>query len=353
MSGVCEKGEPVKLAWAAVAHPDHPYGYGVINKRLSLALSQAGATILPGRAFGWDAVVAVALPLAWLAGPDVIFHTMYECRPLPPDWGAVGNRCGAVWVTSQFCYDLFREAGVSVPMFVSGYGIDPEIFRPSARPSASVRGGGPMRFLVWGRGMVSRKNVLLAARAFLAAALPPYEAVLEIKVNDHFASEGMIFKDAQGKAIPNIHVVAGDWTDTQMANWLGSGDCMIYLSAGEGYGLMPLEAMATGMPLICAYNTGMMTYLTPENALLVPTVGQEVSQNYTQRFGVESTWCKPDFEAAVNHIRWVFENREAAYAIGRRAAADAAKLTWEAAGRRALVEIQAHYGRPEHGHAGG
>lgn len=335
----------MRLAWAGIAHPDHPYGYGVINKRLSMALSQAGATILPPRAFGWDAIVGVALPLAWLTGPQVVMHTMYEAEPLPADWVTVLNRCGLVWSPSHYCKDLFRDAGVTTPIFVSGYGVDQEIFYPVARPSASVQAGGPFRFLVWARGLVSRKNALLAARAFLAAHLPVDEAVLEVKVNQDFASEGMIFKDEGGRMIRNVHIRTGDWTDTELGNWLRSGDCMIYLSAGEGFGLMPLEAMATGLPVICAHNTGMMDYLTPENAWLVPTARRVASPNYSQRFGVESTWCEPDFDAAVELIRRAFYNREEGMAVGGRAAEDVASLwTWAGAGRRALAAIREHFG---------
>lgn len=351
----------MKLAWAAIAHPDHPYGYGVINGRLSRALHQAGATILPPRAFGWDAIVGVALPLAWLTGPAVVMHTMYEAEPLPADWVTVLNRCGLVWSPSTYCRDLFRDAGVTTPIFVSGYGVDHETFYPIERPSESVQAGGPFRFLIWARGLVSRKNALLAARAFVAANLPADEAVLEVKVNEHFAADGMVFKDDSGRPFSNIHIRTGDWTDTELANWLRSGDCMIYLSAGEGFGLMPLEAMATGLPVICAHNTGMLDYLTPDNAWLVPTVGRAPAPSYTQRFGVASTWCKPDFDAAVELIRRAFYQRDEALKIGRRAAADVlANWSWEAAGRRALAEIRTHYGSgasstdglAEDGHAG-
>ena len=327
----------MKLAWAALAHPDHPYGYAVINRRLSLALSQAGVEILPNRSYGWDLIVSVSLPLAWVSGPEVVVHTMYEMTPLPEDWVAVLNRCRGVWAPSWWVKELFTEAGVTVPIFVSGYGYDPEIYTPIDRRTADTRvaDGRRFRYLVWARGLVSRKNALMAARAFHAAHLPVDEVELEIKVNDNFAADGFTFRNDDGKVIPNIRVVTGDWSDTQMAQWLYEGDCQIYLSGGEGFGLMPFEGMATALPTICAFNTGMRDFLTPSCARLVESDGLEENVGYTMRFGVPSYQHKPNFDQAVEHIRWVHNNRSAAYDMGLRAAAHVAPMTWQAAGERA------------------
>jgi glycosyltransferase involved in cell wall biosynthesis len=182
----------------------------------------------------------------------------------------------------------------------------------------------------------------MAIKVFVAANLP--DAVMEVKVNvdDELSRDGMSVTGHK-----EIRFIKADWPAMQVANWLRGGDVMLYLSSGEGFGLMPLEAMATGLPVICAYNSGMMDYLTPQNALLVqcPSLAPVPSFNYFREpappvfFGYQ-----PDFDEAVAHLRWAYANREAAYAIGRQAAVDTHHWTWQRAGAKALAALETFAG---------
>jgi hypothetical protein len=49
----------------------------------------------------------------------------------------------------------------------------------------------------------------------------------------------------------NIKVITDDFNDDQMLNLYYSHDVLIYPSYGEGFGFIPLQALATGMPTIC------------------------------------------------------------------------------------------------------
>lgn len=350
----------LRIAWAPFAHPDAPMGYGVIASKLREALTSAGADMLPSTAFGWDCVVAVSLPAAWPSGQhgrreDLVWHTMFELEPLPRGWAEALNRSAAVWVPSPWCKDLFEAHGVTVPVFASGYGVDGSIFYPidrttdpsglspqgrSHRPLAAERR--PYRVLVWSQALVGRKNALMALRAFLDCGFAADEAEIEIKVNADYGAEGI--KGPDGNWLPNARVIAANWPASQVADWLRSGDVLVYLSGGEGFGLMPLEAMATGLPVVCADNTGMRDYLTSENALLVPSTGKRKSVSYSLRFGVDCYEEMPDQDAARDWLRWCFEHREEAYRIGRRGAETAAALTWQKAGERALAQLTEIFG---------
>ena len=120
---------------------------------------------------------------------------------------------------------------------------------------------------------------------------------------------------------------------------------LLYLSGGEGYGLMPLESMACGTPVIAPIHTGMADYLTPANTLEVPTVGMEESPTYDFRFGYKAFQRLPDGDAVIERLRWAYFNHDALTALGTRAAADAATLTWDRAGEQALAHLQAHVTR--------
>jgi glycosyltransferase involved in cell wall biosynthesis len=49
----------------------------------------------------------------------------------------------------------------------------------------------------------------------------------------------------------NITTVFDDMTEAQMVNLFHRNDALVYPGWGEGFGLIPLQALATGMPTIC------------------------------------------------------------------------------------------------------
>ena len=336
---------PLKIAMAAFAHPDMPAGYGVIGAKLHASLLGAGAHVLLGTEAGWDCVIAISLPAMWpfpggRKREDMVFHTMFEVAPLPPAWVGPLNCSGLVWAPAQSSADLFREAGVTAPIMVSGYGVDPSVYYPVERAHSDR----PYTFLIFGSGLIGRKNVLRAMQCFIDAGLPAKDAQLIVKVNAGQSADYM--QDKNGKPYPNVKIIAEDWRyQTQIADLMRSCDCGISLSAGEGFGLQPLEQMATGLPIILHHSTGVLDYATRENTLPVYTVGKERSAEYERRFGGVFWQNVPDMAQAVDLIRFAFYNREIVAQVGVRAAQDVAeKWTWEQAGQRALRLLEAHYG---------
>lgn len=331
--------QPLKVAWGPIASEGAPYGYGTIGAELKRALAGAGACMAPLTAFDWDIAVGMGWPAAWIMGQhgprrDFCWHTMFEAVPFPSGWADVVNRSAGLWAPSQWVAEQFVEAGVTVPVFVAGYGVNTETFAPPA-VDRSERADEPFRVLAWARGLLSRKNLVMAIRAFVAADLP--DAVLEVKVNqdDELSTDGM---GVTGRS--DVTFIKRDWPSVTLANWLRSGDVLLYLSAGEGFGLMPLEAMATGLPVICAANTGMLEYLTPQNALLVPCSSMVPVTSLGMSTDGERFGYQPDFDAAVEHLRWAYSHRDALCDLGRTAASDAAKWTWQRAGTEALSGLQ-------------
>jgi len=337
--------EPLKISMAAFAHKDAPSGYGVIGVRLHEHLALAGANILPGTDAGWDCVVAISLPAMWpfpggRKREDVVFHTMFEVAPLPPSWIGPLNCSGLVWVPAQSSADLFREAGVTATIMVSGYGVDPTTYYPVVRQHEDR----PYTFLIFGSALIGRKNVLRAIQAFIAAGLPVEDTQLIVKLNAGMSADYV--QDEHGKPYPNVKVIAEDWRyQTQIADLMRECDCGISLSAGEGWGLQPCEQMATGLPVILHHSTGVLDYATKENTLPVYTAGTERSPEYERRFQGVYWQNVPDMAQAVDLIRFAFYNREIVAQVGARAAQDVAgKWTWKLAGERALRLLEAHYG---------
>lgn len=332
------------LAWEADGSGSNGYAYAAQQHRVHL--DRHGVKFVNAYTGGWDALVAVCTPTCWAIGParvkrpDLVFHTMFEGSPLPPGWVENLNCAGLIWTPSDYCKELFEQSGVTTPIFKAGYGVDHHAYKEVDRTGRK----GTMKFVIWADSLISRKNVVRAVRAFVDAGLP--EAELEIKLHS-FAGMGpdLLFSDRNGNPLANITIHTDVWPRQRVARWLQDADCGIYLSGGEGLGLMPLESIATGLPMVVAHNTGMKEYLSPANALLVPCPTTKIEMTYSVGYGYQCSMAVPDHEAAVEHIRWVYRNREKAYDIGAQGAIEARKWTWENESFKALTAIRDHFGK--------
>lgn len=335
----------MKLSWVTLARGDD-HGYAVVSRELCLAVEKAGATFLEPWTFGADLTVVFALPATFFfpggrPRRDIVWHTMIEVEPMPPAWVPILNLCGAVWAPSTWVAETFRQQGVTVPIFVSGYGISPKVHHPPA--AKPILPG--LRVGVWGDSFGSRKRVLASIEAFLAAGLPD-DAVMEVKVNSPrlITPKKLIM---HGQEESRVRIFNQSWSIGKMTDWLRSLDVLVYMSGGEGYGLMPLEAMACGTPVISGLHTGLLDYMTADNCLPVPCDGLIEAPSYDYRFGYKAYMRDCESAAVSEQLRWAYGNQEALAALGQKAAADVAGMTWERAGVDALAALEwvVSYGR--------
>jgi glycosyltransferase involved in cell wall biosynthesis len=185
-----------------------------------------------------------------------------------------------------------------------------------------------MRFGIWADTIPSRKNVFKAVQSFVEAALP--DAELDVKLHS-FAGMGdtTMFADKNGRPLANISIHTGAWPRKKLVAWLQSLDCMIYLSGGEGYGLMPLEAAACGLTTICHNSTGMKEYLNKDAFYLVESDGLEKALSYTIGYGYPAMIPKPNYDQAVELIRYAYTHRQETYDRGYLAQQIAQQHSWE------------------------
>jgi glycosyltransferase involved in cell wall biosynthesis len=332
-----EAPSPMRLAWGALT-TDSGHGYGYISHRYPSALAEAGVDVVNPYDPDWDLSAFISTPVGWF--PDfqerLVLHTMYEAWPLPKWWVQNMNRAGLIWTPSTWCRDLFLESGVTRPIMVSPYGVDADVYQPVSRRGRD----GIFRVALWGDTLFSRKNVWQAIKVFIDADIP--DSVLEVKLSALFSRDVIgnvsVAIGPDGKPFPkNVKIVTGTWPESSIVTWLQRADVGIYLSGGEGFGLMPLNQMSTGLPIVCTYNTGMMEYLTYESAMLVPCFrGLASPGSYEQRSEHEV----PDYAVAVDMLRWAAANREAACEIGERAADRAKQFSWTRAGALAATGLE-------------
>lgn len=159
-------------------------------------------------------------------------------------------------VSSELQVDSFLKNGYpSDKLLFAPLGVDCERFRPDAlQPSRRPRQRGET-FRVIQVGQVSLlKGFQYALRALEILNDPEIELVL-------FGGIGWrairVFIDSYRRRGLTIHNLSGD-----PLPWLQSAHVCIHPSISDGFGLAPLEAMATGVPAIVSTQTGMKDAIT-------------------------------------------------------------------------------------------
>jgi len=307
-------------------------GYGQVGRNMEWALQENGVETIDHREFGWDFRIFPTNPHAWLVpqdgsiADDLIILTTFDGDLLPDNWVRILNRAGAIWVPSKWSKEVFRYSGVVRPIMVAGYGVMPDVFNWVDRDYNES----PFTFLAWGGRAFDRKNAMTTIKVFGKLNLPDCRLVVKL-------STGRIKEITSDRDIKVYNQELADW---ELAMFLYPVNCLIYPSSAEGFGLMPLEAMATGLPVILTDYSGMQDYMTPETCIPLRVKEIADAKLTNMMFGSEARWAMPDEDDLADKMLWAYYNREELKEIGRKASEYVlSNWTWLDAGARAKVEL--------------
>ena len=270
-----------------------------------------------------------------------IGYTMFETTLPPRYWAESMNNCRRVIVPCAQNVQAFRDIGVTVPMDVVGLGVDAD------RWTYFDRTGNPFGFtFLMSAGITMRKNPVGAARAFVDAFpnVPKYADVrLILKTRARRCASGFWDWEEEIPNDPRIQVICEDSTPEEMVFWMHSADAFVFPSHSEGFGLPPLQAMCTGLPVIVSDNSGMSEYCDDRYNYPVPChevkVPDQANGGFPTEWGDVGNWWNPNHEALVETMRSVYENRDKSLQKGK-AAADwvRERWTWENS-CRAILDV--------------
>lgn len=179
-----------------------------------------------------------------------IGYTAWESTQLKPGWKEQMLLVDELWATSQWSADIFKETTGREDVFVYNHGITPD-WKPIRRSNIGV-----FRFLHVGEPQV-RKNGQLVVDAFaeLFGNDPNFQLILKvssINTTRAFGKDGSIIGSPDSK-YSNIVVIDDYLSHNQMIELYHKSNAIVYPTMGEGFGFMPLQALATGMPCISTY----------------------------------------------------------------------------------------------------
>ena len=206
-------------------------------------LIEAGDAFMPGRA-AQEAAGRLGVPAVGFCHTDpaalASLHLgEWASAPAQARWGAIYNRFDLVIAPSRFIAGRLREAGVE-RVAVQPLGVDTDFFQPSAEARDSVRAqlglAANERLLVFAGRAAREKNVTLLVET-LDLLGAPYRLLL-------------IGAGARLPFHPRIACVDFETDQRRLVRWLAGADAFVHANDQEPFGLVALEALACGLPVV-------------------------------------------------------------------------------------------------------
>lgn len=211
-------------------------GYGYATERMIASLTRLGHTVKQNDP---NAPVQIWFdqPHNWKWNDNDQYRIGYhpwESTRLKEGWVDLMNECDEVWTPSPLIAKWYADDGITRPIHVYEHGVD-TVWTPKERKVDDK-----IRFLHVGAEAV-RKGGSQTMEAFRKAFPNRDDVALTMKMTN------------RGWNIPNIgrvSIVNKKVNIRQLVQLYHYNHIFVYPSMGEGFGLTPLQALATGMPTI-------------------------------------------------------------------------------------------------------
>ncbi|MBN1814709.1 MAG: glycosyltransferase family 4 protein [Anaerolineae bacterium] len=256
----------------------------------------------------WDVdgtalVMAIPLWYPFVHARRLAAFTMCESTQIPREFiPPIEEHARLVIVPCEHCRKVY-ERMTDKPVRVAPLGIDPGEYQPMYRGQRDQ----PYTFL-WSGTPDLRKGYDLAYGGFYRA----FGHRMDVKLIMHFREFPLGLK---GCTDPNVELIEGMISQERWLALLKQADCFLYPARGEGWGLPPREAAATGLPAIVT-NWGGLSDQIDRWALPV-----RVSHLVPATFGPWDTgeigeWAEPDVTHLVARMQWCVEHKREAAEMG-------------------------------------
>lgn len=209
-----------------------------------------------------------------------IGYTPWESTRIPEAWPFYINKMTELWTTSNACKEWYEASGkIEVPIRVLHHGINREHFPVAKR---SYDDSESFKFLHIGEPS-PRKGGEMVYKAFKEAFGDDPTTKLVIKGAPRFEVE-----------LDNVVVVDLMLSQEDLLDLYHRCHAFVYPGNGEGFGLLPFQAAASGMPTLCTEWGGSLDYIDYCWPL---KVAELVETDYEPHEGL---WAQPDFDALVD-----------------------------------------------------
>lgn len=303
-----------------------PDGYGMSRDHMLAELAHLGVKMSEINA---DQKVALVYNYPYnvisIRNDVRVLFTMFESDKIPEDWKDYLLLANEVIVPSQWCAGVFAKEGIKTTVVPLGY--NDRVFTYQQRPKRDV-----FTFIHY-NSFNLRKGFQEVFEAFTQefGKIEPVRLILKT------VQETTALPIVRS-VYPNIDVRKGVMSEQELVGLLQEADCMVYPSRGEGFGITPLEAMATGIPAIVPNAHGISEYFNKDFMLEVKaTERMPALHNHFKGQNIgDMVVC--DVADLRKQMRYAFENQDQMRYLGVKASGYVKKYTYrQTAGRLAAI----------------
>lgn len=257
-----------------------------------------------------------------------ILSCAWECSLLHPQWTECCNRFDAVFVESQFAVDVFKNSGVTVPVYCV-----PNYENVSDYITKTEENKGTYKFYSI-QQWTERKNGVGLLRAYFNAFTSADDVLLVLKTYITRVEENQNQRDAIKDGIANlkkdmnlpgnyppVFLISDKLTDEEIVKMHEECDCYVCLDRGESWGIPFAAAAAAGNPVIATDWGGTRQFLNAENSYPVKYQLSYVfnMSHFSPFYAGFQQWASPSEPDAAALMRHVYDSRGEAFLVGKKA----------------------------------
>lgn len=178
-----------------------------------------------------------------------VIFTMFESTQLPFEFVEELNKFDKVIVPNNWNAFHFKRQGVYVPISVIPLYVNTKLFFPESISSGIFNFGTANND--------PRKRLSRTIKNFRKAFPEEKNVRLKVKLSPQEQSVDIIDR--------RIEIIRENFSDEQMRRWYNSIDVFVSSVSAEGWGMMQLESMACGKPIIAPNYAGLKEFLNDDN----------------------------------------------------------------------------------------
>jgi glycosyltransferase involved in cell wall biosynthesis len=203
-----------------------------------------------------DVKLNFCMPQDYKYGPHTIGYTPWESTKIPKSWQSGLLKVDDLWTTSTWTAKIFETLTGRDDIFVLHHGLadiwqnpvrhtregknTPFTFLHVGEPA--VRKGGEIILEAWYRAFANRSDCRLI---YKTTGIPM--ARVKDRSGSILASPG---------SFSNVEIINSVYSELELWHLYSQVDALIYPTHGEGFGFIPLEAMAVGLPTVLPHQGG-------------------------------------------------------------------------------------------------
>ena len=257
--------------------------------------------------------------------------TFWETNRLPDDWIKGCNEMDEIWTCSKAMQEVFINSGVNKPVYEFKLGVDPLLYSPKKRSAHR-------QFTFMSIGSPStRKNSQMSVDAFLKVFGNNEDYKLIYKSNGEPDARIKSGGEIRPLRHPRIEVIDDELSHAELANLYDRADCVLFPTSGEGWGNLPFQAIAKGIPTICTNVLACTEYAH----MSVPL---DFDWDSSTMFGIYSgagQWAKPSFDDLCDKMLYVANNHDTvADKTYQNAVWINENMTWEKVSQKYIQRMQ-------------